>query len=175
MGEAATKLLVIGKITGAYGIKGWVKIHSFTDPMNNLLGYDNCQVGRKGQYQPLQLEEGRPHGKGLIARLRDVGDRNAAEALRGYEIAVAADSLLTLDEEEFYWHQLEGLQVLCNGELLGRVDHLMSTGSNDVLVVKACEGSRDDRERLIPWLRDDVVKVIDLEADRLEVDWDPEF
>ncbi len=175
MSEAAPDLLVIGRITGPFGIKGWVKIHSYTEPMENLLGYGNCQFGRKGEFQPLQLEEGRPHGKGLVARLRNVDDRNAAEALKGCEIVVPRAALPALQNDEYYWHQLEGLAVNCNGELLGRVNQMMETGANDVLVVKPCEGSRDDRERLIPWLRGSVVTAVDVKAGTIEVDWDPEF
>jgi 16S rRNA processing protein RimM len=175
MSEAAPDLLVIGRITGPFGIKGWVKIHSYTEPMANLLGYGNCQFGREGVFQPLQLEEGRPHGKGLVARLRNVDDRNAAEALKGYEIVVPRAALPDLQGDEYYWHQLEGLTVSCKGELLGRVDQLLETGANDVLVVKPCEGSRDKRERLIPWLMESVVTAVDVKAGTIEVIWDLEF
>lgn len=175
MSEAAADLLVIGRITGPYGIKGWVKIHSFTEPMDNLLGYDGCRLLHRGKSQPMLIEEGKRHGKGLIARLREVDDRNAAEALKGVEIAVPREVLPALQADEYYWHQLEGLSVQCQGESLGRVSHLMETGSNDVLVVRPSEGSRDDRERLIPWLQGSVVKSVDIEAGTIDVDWDPEF
>ncbi len=175
MSDATSGLLVIGRIGGSYGIKGWVKIHSYTEPRENLLSYSHCQFNDRGVWQTLQIEEGRQHGKGLVARLHSVDDRNAAAALKGCEIAVPAVALPGLQNDEFYWHQLEGLHVRYGGELLGRVDHLLETGSNDVLVVKPCEGSRDNRERLIPWIMGQVVTLVNLAEADIEVDWDPEF
>ena len=99
MSEAAPDLLIIGRITGAYGIKGWVKIHSYTEPMENLLGYSNCQFGRKGEFQSLQLEEAKLHGKGIVARLQNVDDRNEAEMLKGCEIVVPRETLPELQND----------------------------------------------------------------------------
>jgi 16S rRNA processing protein RimM len=100
--------------------------------------------------------------------------------LEAADIAVPRAALPELGAGEYYWNQLEGLLVwarLVSGgtELLGRVDHLMETGANDVLVVRACEGSRDQRERLIPWIPGDVILDVDLAGRELLVDWDPEF
>ncbi len=175
MGDADPESLVIGRISGVYGIRGWVRIHSFTEPAENLLGYENWKIRRRQGWEAISIDAGKRHGKGLVAHIEGVDDRNHAEALKGSDIAVPVAALPELDGEEYYWHQLEGLAVLKDGELLGRVDHLMSTGANDVLVVKPCEGSRDRRERLIPWLRDSVVKAVDLGRQTIEVDWDPEF
>lgn len=111
----------------------------------------------------------------MIAHIKGVDDRDSAELLRGCDIAVPLSELPALDEGEYYWHQLEGLTVVSRGSVLGRVDHLMETGSNDVLVVKPCEGSVDRRERLIPWVRGQYVISVDLERAVIEVDWDPEF
>ena len=92
------------------------------------------------------------------------------------DIAVDGALLPELDAGEYYWSQLEKLKVYTlDGVLLGRVNHLIETGSNDVLVVRKCEGSLDKRERLIPYLPDQVIHEIDLEAGTLRVDWDPEF
>ncbi len=91
------------------------------------------------------------------------------------EIVQLLGKLPALAQGEYYWHQLEGLSVVAAGEMLGQVDHLLATGANDVLVVKPCDGSRDDRERLIPWLLESVVMNVDLCEGRIEVDWDPEF
>ena len=119
---------------------------------------------------------GKRQGKGLVAHIAGVDDRTLAESYKGLEVAVAADSLPQLEEGDYYWRQLQGLQVWCqDGEdkrvLLGTVDYLIETGANDVLVVKACEGSIDDRERLIPYLPGDVVTRVDLEQAVIEVDW----
>lgn len=173
MGESDA--LVIGRINGVYGIKGWVRIHSFTEPAENLFGYRNWKIRRRDGWEAISIDSGKRQGKGLIAHIEGVDDRTAAEALKGNDIAVPLAELPELEGEEYYWHQLQGLSVVGNGELLGQVDHLLETGANDVLVVLPCEGSRDKRERLIPWLRPDVVKAVDLQQQTIDVDWDPEF
>ncbi|GAB3279193.1 ribosome maturation factor RimM [Parahaliea aestuarii] len=171
----ASELLTVGKITGCFGIKGWVKIHSYTDPQENFLKYQGWVLRRRDGSEPIEFDAGKRQGRGLVAHIRGVDDRTAAETFRGLEVAVAADSLPVLEEGDFYWHELEGLSVWCatdEGEvLLGRVDYLIETGANDVLVVKAGDGSIDDRERLIPYLPGDVVTRVDVEAGRIEVDW----
>ena len=101
------------------------------------------------------------------------------EAARSYcevEIAVPRSVLPKLDEGDYYWSQLEKLLVYTeSGELLGRVDHLIETGANDVLVVKGTDESVDRETRLIPYVPDQVVKQVDLNTGTLRVDWDPEF
>ena len=91
---------------------------------------------------------------------------------------VEADGLPELDEGDYYWHQLQGLQVWGREPgssdqrvLLGRVDYLIDTGANDVLVIKASKGSIDERERLVPYLPGDVVSRVSLEEEVIEVDW----
>ena len=175
MGGSNAQALVIGRISGVFGIKGWVKIHSHTEPVENLLGYKNWTIQRQGEWESIRIDAGKRHGKGLVAHLDGVDDRSQAEALKGCDIAVPMTELPELAEEEYYWHQLEGLSVECAGELLGQVSEIMATGANDVIVVKPCEGSRDQRERLIPWLRGSVVKKVDLPGASIQVDWDPEF
>ena len=168
-------LLVAGKITGCYGTQGWVKIHSYTDPPENFLDFGEWMLRRRGVLEPVEFDAGKRHGKGLVAHITGVDDRTLAESFRGLEVAVKAERLPPLDEGEYYWRQLQGLQVWCReGEtrvLLGTVDHLIETGANDVLVVKASPDSVDDRERLIPYLVDDVITRVDLEAGVIEVDW----
>ncbi len=175
MSEPASTELVIGRITGAYGIKGWVKIHSYTDPMENFLEYGGCTLKSRQGNKPVEFDQGRRQGKGLVAHIVGVDDRNEAELLRGVEISVPRLSLPDLEEGDYYWHQLQGLEVWCTeGDeryLLGTVDYLIETGANDVLVVKPCEGSVDDEERLLPYLPDDVVTGIDLAAGTMSVDW----
>lgn len=166
---------MIGRIVGVYGIKGWVRIHSYTEPEENLLGYNDCSIGREGSWKPVSFDAGKHHGKGIIAHIEGLDDRSGAEALKGSEISIPAGALPELEQGEFYWRELEGLAVYSQGSLLGCVAHLLETGANDVLVVRSCEGSIDQRERLIPWLRDSVVRSVDLGAQRIEVDWDLEF
>jgi 16S rRNA processing protein RimM len=168
-------LLVVGKITGCYGIKGWVKVHSYTDPPENIFSFGRWRVKRRGEVAAIEFDASRPHGKGQVAHIAGVDDRTLAESFRGLEIWAPEDALPALEEGEYYWRQLEGLQVWCleNGDrvLLGEVDYLIETGANDVLVVKACEGSVDERERLIPYLPGDTVTRVDLDEALMEVDW----
>lgn len=168
--------LVVGKITGCYGIKGWVKVHSYTDPPENLFSFGDWQVKRRGEYQAIAFDRSRPHGKGQVAHIAGVDDRTLAESFKGLEIWAPEGVLPALEEGDYYWRQLQGLKVWCLADdeekvLLGEVDYLIETGANDVLVVKGCEGSLDERERLIPYLPGDTVTRIDLEEALMEVDW----
>lgn len=177
-GGDSDERLVIGRITGCYGVKGWVKVHAYTESLENFLDYPGWTVSRRGVEEAVVFDEGRRHGKGLVAHIRGVDDRNQAETYRGLDVSVAAGSLPALEEGEYYWHQLQGLQVWCGTDhgsvLLGEVDYLIDTGANDVLVVKPSQGSVDQRERLIPWLPGSTVSQVDLAAGRIEVDWFPD-
>ena len=170
--------LTVGKITGCYGLQGWVKIHSYTEPGENFLTFGQWRIRRRGVVEPIEFDRGRRHGKGLVAHIAGVDDRTLAEAYQGLEVLAPQESLPRLEEGDYYWHQLQGLRVWClDGDsrvLLGEVDYLIETGANDVLVVKAAEGSIDDRERLIPYLPGEVVTRVDLEQGEIEVDWFPD-
>ncbi len=178
MSESGSSQLTAGKITGVYGVKGWVKIHSYTEPAENLFVFGAWQLKRRGSLEPVEFDEWKRHGKGMIAHIAGVDDRTLAESFKGLNIVVEADSLPSLEEGDFYWHQLQGLQVWgrepesdSDRVLLGTVNYLIDTGANDVLVVKAGEGSIDDRERLIPYLPGEVVSRVSLEEAVIEVDW----
>jgi 16S rRNA processing protein RimM len=181
----ASKKIVIGRVAGVFGVKGWVKIRSYTSPIDNFFNYPRCQLraaqgAATGQIgRAAVVDEGRPHGNGLVAHFVGVDDRDLAAALVGLEVVVGISELPALDDGDFYWHQLEGLNVFVAAEagqrLLGVIDHLMETGSADVLVIAPTADSIDDRERLIPFQLDVVVKKVDLEAGMVLVDWDPEF
>jgi 16S rRNA processing protein RimM len=162
-------LVVLGRIIGVFGVRGWVKVMSETDPPDNILHYSPWQLCG---HQPAEwfLVTGQRHGKGLIARLEGCQDRDQAQALVGLEIAVRRSQLPPPGVDEFYWADLEGLRVeTTEGIRLGQVSHLLATGANDVLVV------RGERERLIPFIWDQVVRELDLAGGRLCVDWDPDF
>lgn len=162
--------LTLGRISGLYGVRGWVKVHSFTDPRENLLDYPTWWLQLQGEERCIELEQGRPQGKTLVAKLRGVDERDQARLYTGADIRVPREQLPEPAADEYYWADLEGLRVTTvDGVELGQVSHLIDTGANDVLVV------RGERERLIPFLLDQVVKRVDLAQGRLEVDWDPEF
>lgn len=181
-------MLHAATIAGAYGIKGWVKLRSFTDPMENVLGFSSWYlktrgpVGRDGAtgraYRPIEVAEGRRQGKGLIARFAGIADRDAAEQLRGQELWVPADELPALEAGDFYWHQLEGLEVWTVHEghevRLGAVVRMLETGANDVMVVASTGTHAAARERLIPYVLGSVVQNVDVTAGRIDVVWHPE-
>lgn len=174
--KASQEFVVLGRISSVYGVKGWVKIHSHTDPMENILTYKPWLLKIDGQWKPVEVEAGKQHGKGLIAKLAGVDDREVARLYNGVEIAVEQSRLPQLAAGEYYWSQLENLMVYTEtGILLGKVSHLIETGANDVLVVKGTAESIDRQERLLPYLPDQVVKEINLETGTMRVDWDPEF
>ena len=170
MTDTEQEYIQAGRITGLYGVRGWVKVYSYTEPRENIIGYSPWRVRLGNQWHELAVAEGRRHGKGVIARLAGYEDRSQAERLLGADIAIRRDQLPPLAEDEYYWSDLEGLRVVTReGRELGRVHHLIATGANDVLVV------RGERERLIPFLQGDVVLDVDLAGGSLRVDWDPEF
>lgn len=171
----AEDMIVLGKITSVHGVRGEVKIYSFTDPIDNLLDYSHWTLKRDGEVRQMDLVSGRLQGKVLVARLKGLDDREVARELAGFEICIPRAQLPNLDDGEFYWHQLVGLKVIdTQGQLFGRIDHLLETGSNDVIVVKPCPGSLDDRERLLPYT-EQCVQRIDLAAGEMQVDWDADF
>lgn len=167
---------VIGRITSVFGVKGWLKVFSFTDPKEGILDYTNWALDLDGKRIPVKLEEGRRQGQAIVVRLKGISDRDLARTYCGAEVKVPTAEMPELPEGEFYWRQLQGLDVFTvEGECFGRVDHLIETGSNDVLVVHATPDSIDQRERLIPYRPDQVVREINLAERKLVVDWDPEF
>jgi len=166
--KTLSRMLVLGHVSSVYGVRGWVKVFSETEPRDNILTYRVWYLGPS--HSPCTLVEGRRHGKGLVARLEGCEDRDRAASLVGQQIAVRRDQLPPLRPDELYWADLEGLTVeTLDGTPLGRVDHLFATAANDVLVVKG------DRDRLLPFVRDRVVKDVSLELGRIRVDWDPDF
>lgn len=169
--------VVLGRITSPFGIQGWVKVYSFTDPMDGIFQYKKWSLWKDDKpVGEFEVAKGKKHGKGLVARLKVVTDRNGAEGMCGCEIRMPKDALPDLEEGDYYWHQLEGLKVITTENVvLGSVDYLLETGANDVLVVKATPESLDDAERLIPYLVDQVVKEVNLSDGTVLVDWDPDF
>lgn len=173
---AGAHRVVLGKIVSVHGVRGAVKVYSHTDPLDNVLDYAEWSLNRGSEQRTVSVLGGRVQGRVLVVNLKGIDDRNKAEELVNFEISIASDALPELEDGDFYWHQLEGLQVVnLEGQLLGKVDHLLETGSNDVMVVKPCAGSVDQRERLLPYLPGQFVIKVDLEAQVMQVDWDAEF
>jgi 16S rRNA processing protein RimM len=162
--------VILGRIAGVYGVRGWVKVFSETKPKDNILDYNPWLINLDGSWKSIEVIEGKPHGKGLVAHLAGYDDRDLARKLVGAEIAIERDRLPAAAEGEYYWADLVGLKVITlDGTELGVVDHLLETGANDVLVVQG------ERERLIPFVQGQYVREVDLETGLIKVDWDPEF
>jgi 16S rRNA processing protein RimM len=162
--------LVMGRIAAPFGVRGWVRVVTFTETPENLLAYSPWHLKREGGWHSVKLVDGREHGKGLVVQLAGCDDRDAAAALSGTEIGVYRSQLPAPDSDEYYWSDLVGLQVFTTQtKLLGVVDHLIETGANDVLVI------RGEREYLVPFIRGQVIKSVDLDTGVIRVDWDPDF
>lgn len=162
--------VVLGRVSGLYGVQGWVKVYSHTEPREGILGYSPLHLDIGGGWRPYAVAAGRAHGKGVVLRFEGIADRDAAAALLGSDIAIRRSQLPPARPGEYYWADLEGLRVInLEGVTLGVVDHLFATGANDVLVVKG------ERERLLPFLSGRVVQSVDLEAGMMKVDWDADF
>lgn len=166
--------ILLGRVLGAFGVRGELKVESFTEPRTAILRYRPWLLrDAQGRERTLEDVRGRETAKGVVARFAGVEDRDAAEALRGCEISVPRSALPPPAPDEFYWVDLEGLRVeTTDGQWLGAVSHLFATGANDVLVVR---GGDDPRERMIPFVRPDYVCSVDFAAGVVVVDWDPAF
>lgn len=160
-----------GKISGVFGVKGSVKVFSFTEPRENILRYSPWFLQKNNRISEIKVIGGQRQGNNVVAELEGITDRDAALALMGSEILILKALLPKPKPGEYYWADLVGLAVETEtGVKLGVVDHLLETGANDVLVV--IEG---DTERLIPFLQSQTVLKIDLAAGLIIVDWDPDF
>lgn len=161
--------IIVGKTGAAYGIKGWLKIHSYTERMVDLLQYNPWYLADETRWQSLEIEAGRPHGKGLIAKFKGIETPEQARTLAAKKIAVKREQLAPLPQNEYYWADLLGLIVIDQkGQQLGQVKYLLATGSNDVLVIIDPAG----KEHAIPYLLGSVIKNIDLDEQIISVDWD---
>ena len=168
--KKSEKLVIVGRLGAPYGIKGWIKIHSFTEPMENILNYQPWLVKQQGQWQPLAIHDCRRHNKVLIASINRYEDREATVSLRHAQIAIKRKQLPTLGEYEHYWTDLQDLTVLTtSGHELGKINHILPTGANDVLVIKG------KQQYFIPYLLHKVIKDVDYVNGRMIVDWDKDF
>lgn len=159
--------VVLGRVTGLFGVRGWIKVWSYTEPREALLEYGPWLIERDGYWRAAQLAEGQRHGKAVIARLTGIDDRDAAAALLDCDIGVPPASLPAAEEGTWYWRDLEGLTVRHkDGRELGKVESVLETGANDVLVV------RGDGERLVPFVTGQVILEVDLGEGVIDVDWE---
>lgn len=184
--------VILGRITGVYGVKGWLKIFSYTDPMEAIVDYSPWYIrpenprksASNAPWTKVAIKAGKRHAKTVVVKLENCNDRDEAQAFIGSEIAIELHQLEALrDSNEFYWHDLIGLRVINQqGIELGVVKKLMETGANDVLVVGSeqaasdAEGAKTEyKERLIPWTMGIAITAVDLDQGIIEVDWDSDF
>ena len=167
----------MGRVAAPYGVKGWVRINSYAQPAENIFDYGPWRLHRQRGMQPVrevEVLEGKPHGKGLIARIAGIDDRDKAEELKGLDIFVARSELPQLDSGTYYWTDLEGLRVeRADGTMLGRVDHMLEAGAADVMVV--CGDPGAGGRYLIPFIKGEVILQVDLEGQVIQVDWEDEI
>jgi 16S rRNA processing protein RimM len=169
--ESSQDYIVMGRINGLHGVRGWVKVFSHTQPRSNILSYRTWYLRRGGEWIATELLDGRLQGKGVVARLKGYDDRDQAAALLGVDIAIRREQMPRSGPGEYYWAELVGLKVInAEGVALGVVEQLLETGANDVLVVRDGEA-----ERLIPYLPGQFVLEVSLDDGVMKVDWDQDF
>lgn len=169
-------LIPAGKINGAFGIKGWVKIFSHTSPRENIFNYKTLYLKRKDESLVVKILEGKIQGKKLIVRLSDVVNVDDAEALIGYDVYIDAKAMPKLAEGDYYWSDLIGMDVVSKeGTLFGSVHQMIETGANDVMEVTPKSDSVDQETRLIPFVFDHVVLSIRPELSQITVDWQLDY
>jgi len=159
----------MGRVVGAFGVSGWVKVKVFTESADTLGTFPKWLLQSRDGWREVALEDFEVHSKGPVAKLAGCDDRESADALRGSEVAVPRDALGEAQEGSLYWVDLVGLEVVDeSGTKLGEVEGLFETGDTSVLIVKGA------KERLIPFIAD-YVKAVDREARRITVDWKPDY
>ena len=168
---ASQRMILLGRLHGAFGVRGELKLESFTEPKSAILRYQPWILrDARGVERELAGARGRETNKGLVATFPDIVDRDAADALRGTEVWAPRSALPPPKPGEYYWIDLEGLRVVnLEGVDFGTVSHLFSTGANDVLVALG------ERERMIPFLEPDYITSVDFDAGVVTVDWDASF
>jgi 16S rRNA processing protein RimM len=178
--ENQASWLTVGKITSVFGVKGWVKVHSFTQTPVDLFSYKTYRLFNPENHsiQEFNLSSYKAHSKGYIAQLEGCDDRDSAACFQFYEIQIPYDDLPNLIDD-YYWYQLKDLLVWNHSEIqplvcLGRVDSILETGANDVLQVVPTLESMDKKTRLIPYI-DNVIVDVCLDKGIINVNWEVDF
>lgn len=163
--------VAVGRFGSPFGVRGWIKVISFTDPIEQILTYSPWYIYKDNSWLVLDKVKGKAHGNHLVVHLNGSHDRDIAKTYTNLEIVIERQQLPALPPEEYYWVDLIGLAVVnLQGILFGKVDHLFGTGSNDVLVVE----DANQKERYIPYTHQVIIDV-DLPNKKIVVDWDPDF
>jgi 16S rRNA processing protein RimM len=165
----ADRVVILGKIAGTFGVHGWVKINSYTDPPENILDYEELLLGSSGRWTTIQLEGGRVTGKGVLGKLKGIETPEEARTRVGTELGVRRSDMPPPAPGEYYWSDLEGLEAeSASGEKLGKVDHFRATPAGTLIVI------RGEQELWVPFVKERIVKV-DLERKRIVLDWSADW
>lgn len=157
--------VVLGQVGATFGVQGWVKIHSYTDPPENILDYRPWQIGRAGAWREIEVEDGRVTAKGVLAKFVGVNTPEDARLEAGAQIAVRREELPSAPPGEYYWSDLEGLDAVGqDGKPLGRIEEFRTTPAGALVVIKG------EREHWVPFVKERIVSV-DLDAGRVVLDW----
>lgn len=168
--------VALGRFGAVHGIKGWLRLNSFTSPAENICNYPRLQVELDGAWRDVEIDAHRMQGKGLVVHVKAYDDPETARALTGTTVWVDGETMPALPEGEYYWHQLQGLRVINQQDQnFGTVAEMLETGANDVLVVRPNDDSIDGRERLIPYLAGTVIIDVDLTEALIRVDWEADY
>lgn len=168
--SAPNDLVVMGQIGAPFGVRGWFRVHAFTEDADSLLDYATWWLGEAGRWREYRVQHGEVHSKGLAVKLEGIDDRDVIGALRGTQIAVPRSAMPEAEEDAYYWTDLIGLKVTnLEGETLGVVDSLLETGAHDVM--RVLDGKV---ERLIPFV-EAFIRDVDLKAGEIRVDWGSDF
>lgn len=166
----ADDFVVIGTIGAPYGVRGWFRVNAHTENQASIQDYSQWFIKRQDDWQPVMVNAVRPHGNTMVASFEGVTDRNQAMALTHTDIAVQRTALPALHEDEYYWHDLIGMDVLTKDKtMLGQIQEVFKTGANDVMVVEG------EKEHLIPFIMDQYVLDVDMATRVVVVDWDLEY
>ena len=165
--KSGNKILV-GKISNPHGIKGWVKVISFTDPIENILSYKKWTISDNETEKTYCLEDSRIQGNKIVIKLEGVNNRDDADLLKNLQIEINRSDLPELEENSYYWEDLVDFNVIdIKGNPVGKVDSLFRTGSNDVLVI-----INETKQRLlVPFIMEEVIKYVDLDKELISIDW----
>ena len=160
--------IYLGKITGVHGIKGWLKIQSFSSPPENILNYPSWIINNQGEEELYSIEQGRKQNNKIVVKLEKIDDRNTAESLINSKIQIQRSDLPKLSNENYYWSDLVGLSVLNSEEkVIGKIESLIETGANDVMVIITLK----DERILIPFVMHEIIKEVNVELNYIKIDW----
>ena len=163
--------LVIGRIGGVYGVKGWLKIFSFTRPSKNIFSYSPWILEIDDIFHEINCEEFRKNGENYVVKILGVNNPEDASRYTNCDIAITEEQLPRLNDGEYYWRDLIAIKVINqNGDLLGKVSEIIETGANDVFVIT--NKNKGQHKILIPYVMGLFIRDIDLTTQTMNVDWE---